>query len=125
MNDDAIEQHLRELPAPALPEAWRKSILAASRREIAPSERARATWPAIFVYLRHLFVRNPITAGGLAAIWLLILVLKSGTPAEPMSDRLLAREDSVPSGTIFPRLEETQLAALLEDESEPQPVQRP
>ena len=98
MNDDEIEQHLRELPGPPLPEAWRKSILAAARGE---PVRARETWPAILFYLRHLFARDPITAGGLAALWLLILVLKGGTPGEQDADRLLARANTAPPPSLL------------------------
>ena len=122
MNDEELESALRDLAEPALPETWRAPILARARGEAA---RSRETWPSILVYLRHLFARNPVTVGGLAALWLLILVLKTGTPSDPVAERLLAREKLGSPGQITPLPEELRLVALLQDEADAQPVQQP
>jgi hypothetical protein len=110
MNDSEIEQHLRELPASALPEAWRESILTTARREAGPRERVRETWPAVLVYLRHIFARNPVTTGGLAALWLLILVFKTATPIEPVAERLIAQTGPDPAPRLILLREELRLA---------------
>jgi len=123
MNDDEIEQKLRDLPAPALPESWRESILATARREAAPPQRARDSWPAVLAYWRHLCVRNPVTAGALTVLWLLILVLKTATPTDPLADRMMARIESGPPPHIVPLREELRLADLMQEDSAPWPQQ--
>ena len=119
MNDDELEQHLRELPDPALPESWRESILATARREAPASARARETWPAIFIYLRHLFARNPVTAGALTAIWLLIFLFKAATPVDPMANQYLARIDPNHPPRLTSLAEEIRLAESWQEEPRP------
>jgi hypothetical protein len=87
MNDENLEQHLRNLPAPPLPEAWRAEILSVAEREA--KKASRPVWPAIFLYLRSLYARNPLTAGALTALWLLIFLFKTGTPVDPDSQKML------------------------------------
>ena len=93
MNDEILEQKLRELPAPELPEAWRTEILSQARREARASSRNDRTWPTLLVYLRHLWMRNPITTSAMAALWILILVFKAGTPVDPAEKIMLAHLD--------------------------------
>jgi hypothetical protein len=118
MNDDEIEQHLRELPSSALPEAWRESILATARREAALPQRAQETWPAVLVYLRRLFARNPVTAGAMATLWLLIFVFKTATPVDPVADRLIARVELRQPIRIVLLSEEIRLAEAWQNEPE-------
>lgn len=118
MNDHEIEQKLRELPAPALPESWRKSILATARRGAAPSQRAQETWPAVLVYLRHLLIRNPVTAGALTALWLLILVFKTATPGDPDAERLMAQIDPHQPVRLVSLAAEIRLAESWQNEPE-------
>jgi hypothetical protein len=122
MNDDEIEKLLSDLPTPALPESWRDSILASARREAAPSPRARETWPAVLVYLRHLFARNPITVSALATLWLLILVFKAATPGDPEADRLMAQVDLHQPILIVPLAEEIRLAESWQNEPDHPPL---
>jgi len=89
MNDEKIEQHLRGLFAPELPESWRAEILSAAVSKASRQEQSRQIWPAILVYLRGMFSRNPITAGALTTLWLLIFLFKAGTPSESASERML------------------------------------
>jgi hypothetical protein len=93
MNDETLEQRLRELPAPELPEAWRTEILSKARRKAGASSRNGQVWPTLLVYLRHLCLRNPVTAGAMAALWMLILVFKAGTPIDPAEKIMLAHID--------------------------------
>jgi hypothetical protein len=118
MNDDEIEQKLRELSAPELPESWREAILATARREVPARPRQRETWPAVLVYLRHVFARNPVTTGALAALWLLILVLKTATPVDPAAERLMAQIDPREPIRIVSLAEEIRLAESWQDEPE-------
>jgi hypothetical protein len=127
MNDDELESRLRELPGPALPAEWRASILATARREARSAERNRlgANWPAVLLTFVRLFRRNPVTSGGLAVLWVLILVLRAGTPSDPEAERLMARAESGPPPQIMPLREELLLAQLLEDEPSPQTMRQP
>ena len=93
MNDEILEQKLRELPAPELPKAWRTEILSQARREARVSSRNDQVWPTLLVYLRHLWMRNPVTASAMAALWMLILVFKAGTPVDPAEKIMLAHID--------------------------------
>jgi hypothetical protein len=127
MNDHELESRLRDLPGPALPAEWRASILATARCEARNAERNRlgANWPAVLLTLVRLLRRSPMTSGGLAVLWVLILVLKAGTPIDPEAERLIARAESGPPPQIMPLREELLLAQMLEDESSPRPVQQP
>jgi hypothetical protein len=124
MHDDEIEHHLRELPAPVLPAAWRESILATAAREATPRPRARETGPAVLVSWRHLVARNPVTVGALAALWLLILVFKNATPVEPVAERFLAQAGTDPTPRLILLREELRFADRGWDVS-PAPPLRP
>ena len=52
MNDEKIEQLLRDLSAPELPAAWRAEILSKAVRAARPP--IREVWPTILLYLRNL-----------------------------------------------------------------------
>ena len=90
MNNEWLENELRRLPAPELPAAWRKDILAAARRTAQPR---RAEWPPFLLMWRGVFARNPLTAGALTCLWILIFALKATTPVDPMERQLLAHAD--------------------------------
>jgi hypothetical protein len=90
MNDERLENELRRLPAPELPAAWREEILAAAGNAAAPR---RAAWPPFLLMWRGVFARNPVTAGALACLWILIFALKVTTPVDPAERELLARAD--------------------------------
>src|ERR1700692_2248318 len=93
MNDDMLEQYLRKLPAPELPEAWRAAILSAALREAQSSSQKRTVWPPLLVVVRNLFARNPWTASALTALWMLIFLFKAGTPVDPSEKELIAHFD--------------------------------
>jgi hypothetical protein len=127
MNDNELESRLRDLPGPTLPAEWRTSILATARRETRNAERDRlgANWPAVLLALVRLLRRDPITSGGMAVLWVLILVLKAGTPIDPAAERMIARAESGPPPQIMPLREELLLAQMLEDEPSSQPMRQP
>jgi hypothetical protein len=93
MNDQDLENHLRQLAVPDLPEEWRLEILAHARRAARAHTPQPQVWPAILLYLRQLFTRNPITAGALTALWLLIFILHATTPIDHSSDAYIAKWD--------------------------------
>ncbi|HEY0256090.1 MAG TPA: hypothetical protein VGC39_01510 [Candidatus Methylacidiphilales bacterium] len=121
MNDENLEQHLRNLPALELPEAWRAQILSKAVRE-ARTLPSRQTWPALLVYLRHLFRRNPVTASAMAALWMLIFIFKAATPVDSGSQMLLAHIDPHQPIHLMSIPEEIRLAELLQDQSEQRPI---
>ena len=122
MNDEKLEQHLRNLPAPGLPEAWRTEILAnALRASRTPS---RPAWPPILLLLRSLFARNPVTAGALTALWLLIFLFKASTPIDPTERMLIAHYDPNQSVYLVTLQDKIHLAQLLQDQAEPQQDRR-
>lgn len=118
MNDETLEQHLRKLPAPSLPEAWRAEILTAAIRESRPPAPSRQIWPPLLVTLRSLFARNPVTAGVLTALWMLIFLLKAGTPVDPSEKELLAHFDPNRPVYLVSLQDEIQLVQLCLDESD-------
>ena len=93
MNDEILEQKMRELPAPELPEKWRAEILSKALREARLSSQYRQAWPTLLGYLQNLFCRNPITMSALASLWMLILIFKASTPVDPQEKILLAHFD--------------------------------
>ena len=126
MNDHELESLLRKLPEPVLPANWRGPVLATARREARKDSRAgAANWPAVLLALARLFRRNPITVGGLAILWTLVLVLKAETPVDHDAERMMARAGSVPPPQIMPLREELLLAQLLQEDSGPPPMRRP
>ena len=115
MNDENLERHLRELPAPELPAAWRAEILARACRE-ARTTRLRAAWPPLLLWLRQMFAHNPITSSALATLWILILLFKTTTPSDPAAERmLLAHVDPSRPIYIVSLADQIRLAELLQD----------
>jgi len=120
MNDEQLEQHLREWPAPELPEAWRADILAkALRAARAADNPARRNWPAVLLFLRNVIARNPFTAGALTALWILIFALKVTTPVDASEREMLAHYDPSQPVYLVSLEDEIRLAELLQE----QPVQ--
>jgi hypothetical protein len=122
MNDETIEQHLRQFPAPELPGAWRAEILSTALREARAPAPSRQVWPTLLVTLRNLFARNPWTAGVLTALWMLIFLFKAGTPVDPSEKELLAHFDPNRSVYLVSLRDQIELARLLQDPSEPRPA---
>jgi hypothetical protein len=118
MNDETIEQQLRELTAPELPKSWRAEILSTAVRAASAPAASRQVGRAILIYLRHLFARNPITAGVLTALWLLIFLFKAGTPVDPSEKELLAHIDPNRPVYFVSLRDEILLAQLLENQSD-------
>jgi len=119
MNDEKLEQHLRELPAPELPEAWRAEILANAARAARVAADKRPAWSPVLVYLRHLCLRNPVAATAMTALWCLIFLFKATTPVDPQERILLAHLDpsrpvylvSIPDQILLAQLELDQAEA--------------
>jgi hypothetical protein len=125
MNDADLEKRLLELPSPELPETWRGEILASARREIRRSETQRPVWPASLVYLRNVFVRNPVTASALAFLWLLIFLFKTTTPVDLEERNLIAHYDPNQPIHLVSLQDEILLAEFLQDEPERRPARMP
>ncbi len=113
MNDDQLEQHLQDLPAPELPAAWRAEILPAAAR--AARSQKREAWPPLLVLLRNLFARHPWTAGTLTALWILIFLLRTATPVDPSEKALLAHYDPNRPVYIVSLQDEIRIAELWEN----------
>lgn len=93
MNDELLEQKLRELPTPELPGTWRAEILSKALREARLSSQQRQVWPTLLVYLQNLFRRNPVTKSAMSTLWLLIFLFKASTPVDPQEKMFLAHFD--------------------------------
>jgi len=119
MNDENIEQQLRRLPAPELPVAWEREILAQARRAAETSSSKKSTWPAILLFLRGLFARHPLTAGALSVLWLVILLFHLTTPVDPTERLLIAQDRNPPSPEQLLALREE--LALLDQAENPPP----
>jgi len=114
MNDDEIERLLRELPAPELPAAWRAEILAVARRAARREKPARREWPPLLLWLGHRLARNPVSAGTLAALWLLILLFRVTTPVDPQEQELLAHADFTQPVRLITVSDEIRLVEIAE-----------
>jgi len=119
MNDDDIEKLLREISAPELPTTWRGEIVSNALREARVSTSSRQVWPPLFLALRNLFARNPVTASALTALWLLIFLLKAGTPVDPSDRELIAHYDPNRPVYFVSLQDEIRLAELWQDQPEP------
>jgi hypothetical protein len=93
MTDSQLESLLREIPAPEIPASWRAEILATARREARPEPHPRRNFPPLLLWLRALVTRNPLTAGALTAMWLLILLFHATTPIDRQQQEILAHTD--------------------------------
>jgi hypothetical protein len=119
MNDDILEQHLRELPARELPETWRAEILSTALPEARAPASSRQVWPTLLVTLRHLFARNPWTVTALTALWILTFLFKAGTPVDPSEKEMLAHFDPNRPVYLVSLRDEIQLAQLWQEQPEP------
>lgn len=123
MNDAEIERLLRELPAPELPAAWRAEILGAARRELRVESRTRREWPPILLWVRGLLARNPISAGALATLWLLIFLLHTTTPVDVQEREILAHTDRSQPVHLITMADEIRLVELAEQTpARPRPI---
>jgi hypothetical protein len=118
MNDEEIEQRLRELPASELPATWRAEILTTALREARRPALAVQAWPPLLVTLRNLLARNPWTASALTALWMLIFLFKAGTPVDPAEKMLMAHFDPNRPIYLVSLQDEIRLAELWQDEPE-------
>ncbi len=110
------------MPAPELPQAWQKEILAQARREIRSSSRQPRV--PLTVWLFQLGQRNPFTTTALATLWALILIFKATTPVSTSNTEWLAHLD--PNQPIhFLSISEEILLANLEPQESQQPAYRP
>jgi hypothetical protein len=121
MNDEQLEHHLRQLPAPELPPSWHAEIMATALREVLREARpaARPTWPPLLIVLRNLFARNPFTTGALTVLWLLIFLFKTTTPVDPAEKAMIAQYDPNAPIHLVTLNDEIRLAELLQEPPEP------
>jgi hypothetical protein len=124
MNHENLEQELRKLPAPELPERWRAEILSTALRAARAADRPRQIWPPLLICLRNLFARNPWTASALTALWILILLFKVGTPIDPAEKELIARFDPNRPIHLLSLRDEIMLAELLQEQPEQRQIQQ-
>ena len=123
MNDAEIEHLLRELPPPELPAAWRAEILAVARRDSRGERPGRPEWPPVLLWLRGILARNPISAGALAVLWLLILLFHATTPVDLQEREILAHADSSQPVHLITMADEIRLVEIAEETREqPQPI---
>jgi len=125
MNDELLEQKLRELPEPELPGTWRSEILSKALREARLSSQKRQAWPALLVYLQNLSRRNPITMSAMTALWLLIFVFRISTPVDPQEKMILAHFDPNRPVHFVSISDKILLAQLLREEPEHEQRQIP
>ena len=124
MNDAEIERLLRELPAPELPATWRTEILSAARRELHAESRTRREWPPILLWIRGILARNPISAGALAFLWLLIFLFHTTTPVDLQEREILAHADRSQPIHLITMADEIRLVELAEQTpAQPRPIQ--
>jgi hypothetical protein len=116
MNDEEIEQRLRELPAPELPATWRAEILTTALRDARRPAPTAQVWPPLLVTLSNLLARNPWTASALTALWMLIFLFKAGTPVDPAEKMLMAHFDPNRPVYFVSIQDEIRLAELWQDE---------
>ena len=116
MNDEQLEQHLRQRPAPELPAAWRAKIVATALHEARP---ARPTWPPLLIILRNFFAQNPFTAGALTTLWLAIFLFKTTTPVDPAEKAMIARFDPKAPIHFVSLNDEIRLAEFLQEPPAP------
>jgi hypothetical protein len=110
MKPDDFERRLSRQPPKEIPAAWRAEILAVAcdaRVARQPSAVVRRFWLATFnEQLSTIFWPHPKAWAGLAAVWVLILVLnlslRDGTPAQ------LAEKASPPSPEMIAELRKQQ-----------------
>jgi hypothetical protein len=114
MNDDDLERLLRQLPAPQLPEAWRAEILRQAQRAAPREKRPRHHWPPILLWLWHRLARNPVSAGALAALWLLIFLFRVTTPVDLQERENLAHADLAQPVHLITMADEIRLVELAE-----------
>ena len=124
MNDENLEQHLRNLPAPELPEEWRAEILSRAKREARASQ-PRQVWPTLLINLRNLYLRNPITATAMTSLWMLIFLFKFSTPVDLTDKTLLAHIDPNRPIYLVSLRDEIRLAELLQDQGQEERRQIP
>ncbi len=123
MNDDEIERLLRELPSPALPEAWRTGILAEARRQSQAEKSPHREWPPILLWLRNVCARNPVSVSALAALWLLIFLFRVTTPVDLQEQEILAHADRSQPVRLITMADEIRLVEIAEETREqPQPI---
>ena len=123
MNDAEIERLLREIPAPELPTAWRTEILSAAHRELHAESPTRREWPPILLWLRGILARNPISAGALAFLWLLIFLLHTTTPVDLQEREILAHTDLSHPVHLITMADEIRLVELAEQSpAQPRPI---
>jgi hypothetical protein len=124
MNDKILEQKLRELPVRELPEVWRVEILAQARREARSVSQNYQLWPTLFIYLRHLWLQNPVTTSAMSMLWLLIFVFKAVTPVDPDEQMLLVHFDPHRPIYLVSLSDEIRLVQLLQSEPEQTPLRQ-
>jgi len=124
MNDEKLEQHLRDLPAPELPEAWRAEILSNATRAARVSDSKRPAWSPVLLYLRNLCLRNPVTASAMTALWVLIFLFKATTPIDPQEKILLAHLDPNRPVYLVSISDQILLAQIALDQSDQRPLRQ-
>lgn len=98
---DDFEQRLKRQPLRAVPAGWREEILSAARDRAARGEirnpsppRSRRDW------FLELLWPSPAAWAGVAALWLVILVVRLGTPHVPEHDTIAHIEPLLPAEAL-------------------------
>ena len=122
MNEHEFEQRLRDQPMRRIPSQWRSDILAAAQTA-RPSHQAAPS--SILHFLSSILWPSPYAWGGLAAAWVLIVLVNSSANCE---SGLVAAKSAPPSPQIMEAVREQQkmLAELIgQPEAPPAVIDRP
>jgi hypothetical protein len=103
MNTENFEQELRSQPLRRIPAEWRDDILAIARRATSPRPAILDTQPRL--WWRALLEPCPQAWAGLAAVWLVILVVNFSMRDEPHT---IARRSPPPSPEVIVALQQQQ-----------------
>jgi|HubBroStandDraft_1064217.scaffolds.fasta_scaffold104096_2 hypothetical protein len=120
MNDETLEQQLRSLAAPELPQAWQKEILSTVLHKARETETSRQVWPEFLVYLYRLCARNPVTACAMIMLWTLIFSFKISMPVDPAEKLMAAHFDTGQPVYLVSISDEIQLTELLQYQTQEQ-----